>query len=125
MGQTEKIIAGLEPPALEGLTRAPFPADKLFRRIEETMDSDYSLKTDRQRFHDTSSPDIFLRKLTNASNVNGFMLRIAWSVFLWNSRKIEIAKTLAEVIKDEIEGTELQECQDLKIKDIGYQNYID
>ena len=26
MGQTEKIIAGLEPPALEGLTRAPFPA---------------------------------------------------------------------------------------------------
>ena len=25
MGQTEKIIAGLEPPALEGLTRAPFP----------------------------------------------------------------------------------------------------
>lgn len=100
-------------------------ADKLFRRIEETMNSDYSLKTDRQRFHDTSSPDIFLRKLTNASNVNGFILRIAWSVFLWNSRKIEIAKTLAEVIKDEIEGTELQECQDLKIKDIGYQNYID
>ena len=26
MGQTEKIIAGLEPPALEGLTRAPFPS---------------------------------------------------------------------------------------------------
>ena len=25
MGQTEKIIAGLEPPALEGLTHAPFP----------------------------------------------------------------------------------------------------
>ena len=25
MGQTEKIIAGLEPPALEGLARAIFP----------------------------------------------------------------------------------------------------
>ena len=25
MGQIEKIIAGLEPPAVEGLTRAPFP----------------------------------------------------------------------------------------------------
>ena len=25
MGQIEKNIAGLEPPAVEGLTRAPFP----------------------------------------------------------------------------------------------------
>ena len=30
MGQTEKIIAGLEPPALEGLTRAPFPRSKFY-----------------------------------------------------------------------------------------------
>lgn len=100
-------------------------ADKLFRCIEETMDSDYGLKTDRQRFHDTSSPDIFLRKLTNASNVNGFVLRIAWSVFLWNARKIEIAKTLAQLLKQQIEGQSLPECTDLKVKDIGYQNYID
>lgn len=100
-------------------------ADKLFRSIEETMDSDYGLKTDRQRFHDTSSPDIFLRKLDNASNVNGFVLRIAWSVFLWNARKIEIAKTLAQLLKQQIEGQSLPECADLKVKDIGYQNYID
>ena len=100
-------------------------ADKLFRCIEETMDSDYGLKTDRQRFHDTSSPDIFLRKLTNASNVNGFVLRIAWSVFLWNARKIEIAKTLAQLLKQQIEGQSLPECADLKVKDIGYQDYID
>lgn len=100
-------------------------ADKLFRCIEETMDCDYGLKTDRQRFHDTSSPDIFLRKLANASNVNGFVLRIAWSVFLWNARKIEIAKTLAQLLKQQIEGQSLPECVDLKVKDIGYQNYID
>ena len=100
-------------------------ADKLFRSIEETMDSDYGLKTDRQRFHDTSSPDIFLRKLANTSNVNGFVLRIAWSVFLWNARKIEIAKTLAQLLKQQIEGQSLPECADLKVKDIGYQDYID
>ena len=28
MGQIEKNIAGLEPPAVEGLTRAPFPISK-------------------------------------------------------------------------------------------------
>ena len=27
MGQIEKNIAGLEPPAVEGLTRAPFPPE--------------------------------------------------------------------------------------------------
>ena len=33
MGQTEKIIAGLEPPALEGLTRAPFPYATYFPKV--------------------------------------------------------------------------------------------
>ena len=99
-------------------------ADKVFRSIEEAMDG-YGLKTDRQRYHDTSSPDIYLRKLDNASQVNGFVLRVAWSVFLWNARKIEIAKTLAQLLKQEIEGLDLPECPDLNIKDIGYSDYID
>ena len=99
-------------------------ADQIFRGIEETMDCTYGLKTDRQRYHDTSSPNIYLRKLDNASKVNGFVLRIAWSVLLWNARKIEIARTLAQVLKQEIEGSSLPECPDLKIKDIGYRDYV-
>lgn len=99
-------------------------ADQIFRGIEETMDCTYGLKTDRQRYHDTSSPNIYLHKLDNASKVNGFVLRIAWSVLLWNARKIEIARTLAQVLKQEIEGSSLPECPDLKIKDIGYRDYV-
>ena len=100
-------------------------ADKLFSELEETMDMRYGFKTDRQRYHDTSSPDIFLRKLNNAANVNGFVLRIAWSVFLWNAQKIDVARTLAQVLKQQIEGLGLPDCPDLKVKDIGYQDYID
>ena len=100
-------------------------ADQLFRNIEETMDCTYGLKTDRQRYHDTSSPDIFMRKLENASLVNGFVLRIAWSVLLWNARKIEIAKTLAQILKQQLEGMGLPDCNDLKTKDIGYHDYTD
>ena len=37
MGQTEKIIAGLEPPALEGLTHAPFPAGIIFAMKQNLM----------------------------------------------------------------------------------------
>ena len=100
-------------------------ADKLFSELEETMDIRYGINTDRQRYQDTSSPDIFIRKLDNAAHVNGFVLRIAWSVFLWNSQKIDVAKTLAQVLKQQIEGLELPDCPDLKVKDIGYQDYID
>ena len=99
-------------------------ADKVFKAIEEAMDG-YGKKTDRQRYYDTSSPDIYLRKLDNAAQINGFVISIAWSVFLWDARKIQIAQTLAQVLKQEIEGLDLPECPDLKIKDIGYQNYID
>jgi hypothetical protein len=100
-------------------------ADKLFCELEQAMESLYGLKTDRQKYHDTSSPDIFQRKLKNAAQTNGFVLRIAWSVFLWNAQKIEIAKTLAEVLKKQIEGMDLPDCPDLKVKDIGYQDYVD
>ena len=100
-------------------------ADKLFCELEETMDCRYGIKTDRQRYHDTSSPNIFLRKLKNAAQTNGFVLRIAWSVLLWNTQKIDVAKTLAQVLKRQIEGLDLPDCPDLKIKDIGYQDYTD
>ena len=100
-------------------------ADKLFCELEETMDCRYGIKTDRQRYHDTSSPNIFLRKLKNAALTNGFVLRIAWSVLLWNTQKIDVAKTLAQVLKRQIEGLDLPDCPDLKIKDIGYQDYTD
>ena len=98
-------------------------ANKLFCELEETMDCRYGIKTDRQRYHDTSSPNIFLRKLKNAAQTNGFVLRIAWSVLLWNTQKIDVAKTLAQVLKRQIEGLALPDCPDLKIKDIGYQDY--
>ena len=100
-------------------------ADKLFTELEQAMDIRYGFKTDRQRYHDTSSPDIFQRKLNNAAQINGFVLRIAWSVFLWNAQKIDVAKTLAQVLKQQIEGLDLPDCPDLKVKDIGYQDYID
>ena len=89
------------------------------------MDCRYGIKTDRQRYHDTSSPNIFQRKLKNAAQTNGFVLRIAWSVFLWNTQKIDVAKTLAQVLKQQIEGLDLPDCPDLKVKDIGYQDYTD
>jgi hypothetical protein len=63
--------------------------------------------------------------LSNASSVNAFVLRIAWSVLLWNPKKIEIARTLAEVINRNIGNPDRCICQELKVKDIGFSDYND
>lgn len=100
-------------------------ADALFTDIEGTMENTYGFKTDRQRYHNTSSPNLFLRKLENSKKVNGFVLRIAWSVFLWNSRKMEIAKTLADVLNRDIRQNKCQLFDDeMKVKGIGYNDYL-
>ena len=89
------------------------------------MEDAFGFKTDRQRYHDTSSPNIFLRKLENSKKVNGFVLRIAWSVFLWNSRKMEIAKTLADVLNRNIRPDICHQLdEELKAKSIGYSDYL-
>jgi hypothetical protein len=100
-------------------------ADALFTDIEGTMENTYGFKTDRQRYHNTSSPNLFLRKLENSKKVNGFVLRIAWSVFLWNSRKMEIAKTLADVLNRDIRQNKCQFFDDeMNVKGIGYNDYL-
>ena len=79
MGQTEKIIAGLEPPALEGLTCAPFPIVEgftkqavraSFARRHETM------TIVNKNFHSSSSQFIGLaEKLTRANMKQGISSR--------------------------------------------------
>lgn len=98
-------------------------ADKLFKDIETTIENNYGYTTDRQLYHNTNSKELYLRKLVNSKNVNGFVLRIAWSVFLWNSRKIEIAKTLAEIINRNVGDPNHTICEEMKIKDVGYSDY--
>jgi hypothetical protein len=100
-------------------------ADVLFTDIESTIENTYGFKTDRQMYHNTSRPNIFLRKLENSRKVNGFVLRIAWSVFLWNSRKMEIAKTLADVLNRNIRPNKDYQIDDeLMSKGIGYSDYL-
>jgi len=99
-------------------------ADKLFTEVEKTMETAYGFKTDRQRYHDTTSPELFMRKLDNAVNVNAFVLRIAWSVFLWNSRKMEVARDLAGVINRNIGNPHAIICHEMKTKAVGFYGYM-
>ena len=99
-------------------------AAAMFEEMENVLDAEYGIKTDRQKYHDSASNNLFMRKLSNADSVNGLMIRIAWSCMYWDSRRIKIAQTMAGVIKKHVEpeaDTALD--PELKVKGIAYEGY--
>lgn len=99
-------------------------AKAMFKEMEMVLDEQFGVKTDRQQFHDSSSPNLYMRKLTNADSVNGLMIRIAWSCMYWDSRRIQIAQAMAEVIRKHA-APEQPDVVDpeLKVKGIAYEGH--
>jgi voltage-gated potassium channel len=98
-------------------------AKAIFKEIEDMLDVKFGIQSDRQ-YHDTSNPNIFLRKLSNIDSINGIIFRIAWSCMYWDSRRIQIAQSMAEIIKKHVEpeaGNEID--PELKVKGIAYEGH--
>ena len=53
--------------------------------------------------------------------VNAFTLRMAFEVTVWDDRRIAIAKEMALLMSRHLAGKELEECNDWKVKGIGYE----
>ena len=100
-------------------------AERLFADIETTMDADFNIKTERQQYHSTASPKLFLRHLPNIANINGLVVRMAWSCTAWDSRRMLIAKTFAEILNRSVQPNNITlEDTELKVKGIGYTDYL-
>ena len=100
-------------------------AEQLFADIEATMDADFNIKTDRQKYHSTASPKLFLRQLPNIKDINGLVVRIAWSCTAWDSRRMLIAKTLSDIFNRNLQPNNIPaEDRELKVKGIGYNDYL-
>ena len=100
-------------------------AEQLFADIEATMDADFNIKTDRQKYHSTASPKLFLRQLPNIKDINGLVVRIAWSCTAWDSRRMLIAKTLSDIFNRILQPNDIPaEDRELKVKGIGYNDYL-
>ena len=55
---------------------------------------------------------------------NNIVLRVAWSACLWDSRRIAIAKTIADALNRHFEKDQEKKYPDtLKIKKSGYDSY--
>jgi voltage-gated potassium channel len=98
--------------------------EKVLVAIENSLDENYGIKCDRQAYHDSSSKNLFMRKLSNAQIDEGLMIRVAWSCMFWDSRRIQIAQTMAEAIKRQVEPEKVGEIDpELKTKGIAYEGY--
>ena len=99
-------------------------AKAMFEEMEMVLDEQFGVKTDRQQFHDSAGTNLFIRKLANADSVNGLIIRIAWSCMYWDSRRIQIAQAMAEVIRKHAAPEQPAVVDpELKAKGIAYDGH--
>ena len=98
--------------------------DTMYKEMSDRLEKEFSIKCDRQRYHDSASTKMYLRHLENKDNIEGIVIRIAWSECMWNPAHVQISQTMGEVINkyydnDKPVGT----SDELKAKGIGYDGY--
>lgn len=85
------------------------------------MQEKYQLQSDQQQYHTASSKMYIGRHVQNSDKeVNAFTLRMAFSVSVWNDKRISIAHDLASVMRQHFCSSTIEENAAWKEKGIGY-----
>lgn len=94
---------------------------KFYDELSAELESKFAMTSDHQRYHNVTTPNLFARKFSEGrGSKNNIILRIAWSACLWDSRRIAIAKTIADSLNRHFEGEHKEHNTDLKAKQCGY-----
>lgn len=90
--------------------------------LSKELEAKFAMTSDHQRYHNLTTPNLFVRRFNEGQGCkNNIVLRIAWSACLWDSRRIAIAKTIADAVNRHFEGDVVKEYDsELKIKKSGY-----
>ncbi len=100
--------------------------ERMYLDLSAQVADKFDLKTDKQRYYNTSSPNNIMRKLRHADRVNSVSLRIAWSVACWDLRRIAVAKTMADAFNRHFESDRRKEYSpELTKKVTGFDEYKD
>ena len=93
-----------------------------YEDVTSVLEKNFGLTSDHQRYHNVSSPNIFARKYEEGKGCdNNIVLRVAWSACLWDSRRIAIAKTIADTLNKHFGSATVKEyAPELQEKAIGY-----
>ena len=93
-----------------------------YQDLTAELEQRFAMNSDHQRYHNLSSPRLFARHFSEErGSRNNIVLRIAWSACLWDSRRIAIAKTIADSLNRHFESDiDKEYSPELKIKRSGY-----
>lgn len=93
-----------------------------YEEVSTLLAEQFNMNSDHQRYHNVSIPNLFVRKFEKGKGCeNNIVLRIAWSACLWDSRRIAIAKILADTINRHFQrDTTRDYTPELKVKKSGY-----
>ena len=93
-----------------------------YQDLTAELEQRFEMTSDHQRYHNLSSPRLFARHFSEErGSHNNIVLRIAWSACLWDSRRIAIAKTIADALNRHFESDiDKEYSSELKIKRSGY-----
>ena len=97
--------------------------DDMYQELSDALKAGFGFDSDRQRYHNSINPQIYIRHLECPENLNAFIVRIAWSVTCWDMRRIQVAKTLADTFSRHFNGAVPLYSEDLTTKGIGFDGY--
>ncbi len=99
--------------------------DVFFHDFQQQLDADFpDVGTDFQRYYDTSSKNMILRKLNHRHEVNSIALRMAWAIELWDLRRYAIAKLIADKINLHLNiHPQTDYSPELRAAGIGFGDY--
>lgn len=95
-----------------------------YDHFSKIMKDKFGIETDNGKYHSYANPKMWPRIIEMEKDVNSVMLRVAWSVMLWNDKRLLIAQTIAECINKYILGkVDVDVPESLKIKGLGFKGY--
>ncbi|MDE6496907.1 MAG: ion transporter [Duncaniella sp.] len=97
---------------------------RFYDMLSEDMQQEFGLATDQQKYHATSSPNLFARQIRLRDDASNIIMRFDWKYLLWDPRRLLIAQSVARIIATTLtDNPDLPDIPTLKKKDIGFNGY--
>lgn len=95
---------------------------RFYQDLTQELEMRFNMTSDHQRYHNLTTPTLFARQYTEGrGSKNNIVLRVAWSACLWDMRRIDIAKTIADALNRHfVSENSIEYNPELKVKKSGY-----
>lgn len=94
-----------------------------YNDLSATLSHEFGYDIDHQKYHNTSAATHFARKVAFRSDANIVVMRFEWYSFLWDSRRLQLAESVARVIARMLAHAPMPDLHVMKSKQIGYDGY--